>query len=51
MLDRVRLALEYLPFFLQPGCREVNKKNITFSNRSEIVARATGPGTLRGLCS
>lgn len=51
MLDRVKMAMEYLPFFLQPGAREWNKKNVVLSNRSEIIARATGPNTLRGLAA
>ena len=34
MLARVTLMLEHLPFFLQPGCRALNKKSIEFSNNS-----------------
>ena len=34
MLSRITLALENLPFFLQPGCRALNKRSIdhTISN-------------------
>ncbi len=49
MLARITLALENLPFFLQPGCRSLNKKSVIFSNKSKIYARATGKNTLRGL--
>ena len=49
MLSRVTLALENLPFFLQPGCRALNKGNIEFSNNSEIIASATSGNSIRGL--
>lgn len=49
MLSRIQLALENLPFFLQPGCQTLNKKTVVFSNKSKIYARATGKNTLRGL--
>ena len=38
MLARVTLALENLPFFLQPGCKALNKGSIEFSNNSKIMA-------------
>jgi hypothetical protein len=49
MLSRLTLALENIPFFLQPGCRALNKGNIEFSNNSEIVATATSTSSIRGL--
>lgn len=49
MLSRIQLALENLPFFLQPGCKALNKKSIEFSNNSKIVARATSSNSLRGM--
>lgn len=49
MLARVTLALENLPFFLQPGCKAVNKGSIEFSNNSRIVAAATSGSSIRGL--
>lgn len=49
MLSRVALALEHLPFFLQPGCRVLNKGNIAFSNNSEIIATGTSSSSIRGL--
>ena len=37
MLSRITLALENLPFFLQPGCKALNKGSIEFSNNSRII--------------
>ena len=49
MLQRVTLAIEHLPFFLQPGCRALNKGSIEFSNNSRIVAAATSGSSIRGM--
>lgn len=49
MLARVTLALEHLPFFLQPGCRALNKGSIEFSNNSRIIAAATSGSSIRGM--
>jgi len=49
MLSRVTLALENLPFFLQPGCKELNKGSLQFSNNSRIIASATSGNSIRGL--
>ena len=49
MLSRVTLALEHLPFFLQPGCKALNKGSIEFSNNSRIIASATSGSSIRGL--
>ena len=49
MLARVTLMLEHLPFFLQPGCRALNKRSIEFSNNSRIVAAATSSSSVRGM--
>lgn len=48
MLARVTLALENLPFFLQPGCKALNKTNIEFSNNSRILASSTSSSSIRG---
>ena len=48
MLARVTLALENLPFFLQPGCRVLNKGSLEFSNNSRIIAAATSASSIRG---
>jgi hypothetical protein len=49
MLSRITCALENLPFFLQPGCRVLNKGSIEFSNRSKIIAAATSSSSVRGI--
>ena len=49
MLARITLALENLPFFLQPGCKALNKGSVEFSNNSKIVASATSGNSIRGL--
>ncbi len=49
MLARITLMLENLPFFLQPGCKALNKGSIEFSNNSKIVAAATSGSSIRGL--
>jgi hypothetical protein len=48
MLGRVTLALENLPFFLQPGCKALNKTSIEFSNNSRIIAASTSSSSIRG---
>ena len=49
MLSRITLALENLPFYLQPGCKTLNKGSIEFSNNSKIVAAATSGSSIRGM--
>jgi hypothetical protein len=49
MLSRITLMLENLPFFLQPGCKALNKRSIEFSNESKIVARSTSNSSIRGM--
>ena len=49
MLARLTLMLENLPFFLQPGCKVLNKGSIKFSNNSEVLAAATSSSSIRGL--
>jgi hypothetical protein len=49
MLSRITLMLENIPFFLQPGCKVLNKGSLEFSNNSRVVARATSGSSIRGL--
>jgi len=49
MLGRITLALENLPFFLQPGCKSLNKRSIEFSNNSKIVSGSTSKSSIRGM--
>lgn len=48
MLSRIQLALENLPFFLQPGCKALNKYSIVFSNGSKIEAHSCHSNAVRG---
>ena len=48
MLGRIQLALENLPFFLQPGTKVLNRTSIEFSNNSKIYARPTSASSIRG---
>jgi len=49
MIGRITLMLENLPFFLQPGCKALNKRSIEFSNNSRIVSAATSGSSIRGM--
>src|SRR6056300_547098 len=49
MLGRITLMLENLPFFLQPGCKALNKGSLEFSNNSRIIAAATSGSSIRGM--
>lgn len=48
MLSRMTLMLENIPFFLQPGCKALNKGSIEFSNNSKVIAAATSASSIRG---
>lgn len=48
ILARITFALENLPFFLQPGCKTLNKGSIHFSNDTKIIACSTTSSALRG---
>ena len=48
ILSRITLALENIPYFLQPGCRALNKGNIDFSNNTTILAASTSNSSIRG---
>ena len=48
ILSRVALALENLPFFLQPGCKALNKGKITFDTDTDIFAASTSSSSIRG---
>ena len=47
MLSRITLMLENLPFFLQPGCKVLNKGSIEFSNNTRMEAHATSSSSIR----
>lgn len=48
ILDRIKLMLENLPFWMQSGVKEYNKGNIDFGNNSKLMAFATGSDSVRG---
>lgn len=48
MLSRITLMLENLPFFLQPGCKTLNKNSIEFDNKTTLMAAATSSSSIRG---
>lgn len=48
MLARITLMLENLPFYLQPGCKTLNKGSVEFSNNSRILAESTSSSSIRG---
>lgn len=48
VLDRVKRAYEAMPWFLQVGVKEWNKKRVEFDNGSVIIAGASGAASIRG---
>lgn len=48
ILDRIKIAFESLPEFLQPGVVEWNKGTVEFENGCKIIAGATSSSAIRG---
>jgi hypothetical protein len=48
MVGRITLMLENIPFFLQPGCKALNRRSIEFSNNSKIISASTSSSSIRG---
>lgn len=48
ILARIVAAFETIPFFLQPGCKVLNKGSIELGNNSRIIASATSSTAIRG---
>ena len=48
LLDRIKLAYEYLPLWLKVGVVELSKTRIVFENGSSITAAATSSDSIRG---
>lgn len=48
ILERIKLAFEHLPDWLQQGVEEWNKGNIKLENGSNIIAAATSSSSIRG---
>jgi len=47
-MDRLKVAYEYLPKWLQQGIKEWNKMSIELENGSKIIAAATSASAIRG---
>ncbi len=41
LLDKFKISLEGLPFFMKPGIKLINSGNLKFDNDSRVVARTT----------
>ncbi len=48
ILARITTVLENLPFFLQPGCKILNRGSIEFDHNTRIMTFAATSGSLRG---
>lgn len=48
ILERIKLAYEYLPRFLQVGVVEWNKGTVLFENNSKIIAASSSSSAIRG---
>ncbi len=48
ILDRIKLMLENIPFWMQSGVKEYNKGNVEFGNNSKLLAFATSSDAVRG---
>lgn len=48
ILSRIKMIIENLPFWLQPGVREWNKKSIEFDNNCRIMTSSTSSSAIRG---
>jgi len=48
ILDRIKIAFEALPKWLQQGLVEWNKGSVEFENGSKIIAAATSSSAIRG---
>ncbi len=48
ILDRIKIAYEALPDWLQQGVVEWNKGSVTFENSCKIIATATSSSAIRG---
>lgn len=48
ILQKIRLAYEHIPFWLQQGVLEWNKSSIQLENQSKIIAASTSSDSVRG---
>jgi len=48
ILNRIQIAYQHLPLFMQQGVEEWNKSSITLENGCRILCEATSSGAIRG---
>lgn len=48
VLERIQMAYENLPLWMQRGVKTWNKKSVEFENESKIIAAATSSSSIRG---
>lgn len=48
ILDRIQMAYENLPHWMQIGVKEWNKGSVEFANESRIIAAASSSSSIRG---
>lgn len=48
IISRITMMLEWLPNFLKPGMRALNKRKLSFDNGSDIFSAATSSASIRG---
>lgn len=48
VVARVRMMIEYLPFYMQPGIDTYNKTKVIFDNGSIIFSASTSSSSIRG---
>lgn len=41
LLDKFRISLDNLPFFMKPGIKHINTGNVKFDNDSRVIGRTT----------
>jgi hypothetical protein len=41
LLDKFRISMDHLPFFMKPGIKHINSGNVKFDNDSRVVGRTT----------
>lgn len=51
IMNRIRIAYEYLPSFIKPGILVYNKSEISFANQSRICCYSTSSTSSRGSSS
>ena len=48
VMSRIRMMIEYLPFYMQPGIDVYNKTKVIFDNGSTMFSASTSSSSIRG---